>query len=95
MPEVIVKAIPDYKQFGRAAKLRLNPNNIEDLGWEIPTQFPAHPMYPDTEVSEISEVIPRATSQDTMIPSGESFMTTEPISWFQSLMDQFREELSQ
>ena len=32
MPEVLVKNIPDYKQFGRAAKLRLNPNNIEDLG---------------------------------------------------------------
>ena len=37
MPEVIVKNIPDYKQFGRATKLRLNPNNIEDLGWEIST----------------------------------------------------------
>ena len=33
MPEVLVKSIPDYKQFGCAAKLRLNPNNIEDLGW--------------------------------------------------------------
>ena len=32
MPEVIVKAIPDYKQFGRAAKLRLYHNNIGDLG---------------------------------------------------------------
>ena len=26
MPEVIVKAIPDYKQFGRAAKLRPSSN---------------------------------------------------------------------
>ena len=60
MPEVIVKAIPDYKQFGRAAKLRLNPKNIEDLGWEIPTQFPAHPVSTDTEVSEVSEVVPKA-----------------------------------
>ena len=87
MPEVIVKAIPDYKQFGRAAKLRLNPNNIEDLGWEIPTQFPAHPVSTDTEVSEVSEVVPRAKSQDTTLSQGESFMTTEPITWFQSLMD--------
>ena len=47
MPEVIGKSIPDYKQFGRAAKLRLNPNNIEDLGWEIPTQVQAHPMLTD------------------------------------------------
>ena len=67
MPEVIVKAIPDYKQFGRAAKLRLNPNNIEDLGQEFPTQFPADPMSPDTEVSEVSEVVPRAKSQDIMV----------------------------
>ena len=43
MPEVLVKNIPDYKQFDRATKLRLNPNNIEDLGWEIPTQILAQP----------------------------------------------------
>ena len=29
MPEVLVKNIPDYKQFGHAAKLRLNLNNID------------------------------------------------------------------
>ena len=32
MPEVILNAVPDYSQFGRAAKVRLNPNHIEDLG---------------------------------------------------------------
>ena len=95
MPEVIVKNIPDYKQFGRAAKLRLNPNNIKDFGWEIPTQFQTHPMLPDTEVSEVSSVAPGTKSQDTTISQGESFMTTEPISWFQSITDQFKEELSQ
>ena len=52
MPEVMVKAIPDYKQFGRAAKLRVNPSHIEDLGWEIPEQLPT--LCPDTEVSEVS-----------------------------------------
>ena len=93
MPEVIVKAIPDYKHFSREAKLRLNPNHIEDLGWEIPEQLPA--LCPDTEVSEVTEVVPRATSQDTTISPGESFMTTEPISWFQSLTDWFKEEISQ
>ena len=56
MPEVLVKNIPDYKQFGHAAKLRLNLNNIEDLGWEIPMQTQAQPMLPDTEVSEVSSV---------------------------------------
>ena len=92
MNEVIVKAIPDYKQFGRAAKLRLNPSHIEDAGWEIPEQLPA--LCPETEVSEVMEVVPRAVSQDTTTTPGEPFMTTEPISWFQSLTDQFKEELS-
>ena len=32
MLEVILNAVSDYIQFGRAAKLRLNPNHIEDLG---------------------------------------------------------------
>ena len=92
LPEVIIKAIPDYKQFGRAAKLRLNPSHIEDLVWEMPEQLPA--LCIDTEVSEVTEVVPKAISQDNTIPPGESFMTTEPISWFQSLTDQFKEKLS-
>ena len=46
MPEVLVKSIPDYKQFGQAAKLRLNLNNIQDLGWEIPLQIPTQPVLP-------------------------------------------------
>ena len=41
------------------------------------------------------EEVPRATSQDTTTPPGESFMTAELISWFQSLTDWFKEELSQ
>ena len=36
IPEVLVKNIPAYKQFGHAAKLSLNLNNIEDLGWGNP-----------------------------------------------------------
>ena len=95
MPEVIVKSIPDYKQFGRAAKLRLNPNNIEDLGWEIPTQIQAHPMLTDTEVSEVSSVAQEPRSQDATTPQGKSFKTMEPISWFQSMTDHFKEALSQ
>ena len=64
MPEVLVKSIPDYKQFGQAAKLRLNPNNIEDLGWEIPTQILMQPMLPSTEVNEVSSVTPIPGSQE-------------------------------
>ena len=92
LPGVLVKNIPDYKQFGRAAKLRLNPNNIEDLGWEIPTQIQAQPMLPDTEVSEVAA---EPMSQDATTSQGESFKTTEPITWFQSMTDHFKEALSQ
>ena len=94
VPEVLVKNIPDYKQFGRAAKLRLNPNNIEDLGWEIPTQIQVCPVLPDTEVSEVSSVAPEPMSQDATTSQGESFKTTEPITWFQSMTDHFKEALS-
>ena len=78
MPEVLVKNIPDYKQFGRAAKLRLNPNNIEDLGWEIPTHLQTQPMLLDTEVNEVSSVAPEPMSQDATTSQGQSFKTTEP-----------------
>ena len=93
MPEVIVKAIPHYKQFSRAAKLWLNPRYVEDLWWEIPEKLPA--LCPGTEVSEVTEVVPRAVSQDTTTTPGEFFMNTEPTSWFQSLTDWLKEELSQ
>ena len=94
MPEVLVKNIPDYKQFGRAAKLRLNPNNIENLGWEIPTQIQTQPMLPDTEISEVSSVVPETMSQIATTSQGESFKTTEPSTWFQSMTDHFKEALS-
>ena len=95
MPDVLVKSIPDYKQFGRAAKLRLNPNNIEDLGREIPTQIQAQPILPDTEVSEVSSITPEPMSQDATTSQGESFKTTEPSTWFQSMTNCFKEALSQ
>ena len=77
MPEVLVKSIPDYKQFGCAAKLRLNPNNIEDLGWEIPTQIQPQPVLTDTEVREVSSVALLPWSQKAMTSQGDSFKTTK------------------
>ena len=87
MPEVLVKNIPDYKQFGRAAKLRLNSNNIEDLGWEIPTQIQAQPMLPDTEVSEVLSIAPEPMGQDTTTSEGVSFKTAEPIIYIVPVYD--------
>ena len=80
MPEVIVNAIPDYKQFGQAAKLRLNPNHIEELEWKIPENVPTHPVCPNPEVNEVTEVVPKAKGEDTTTTPGESFRTMEPIS---------------
>ena len=53
MPEVIAKAVPDYMQFGRATKPRLNPNYIEDLNWTIPKEFPLPSKEPAPEVSVV------------------------------------------
>ena len=95
MPEVLVKNIPDYKQFGCAGKLRLNLKNIEDLGWEIPTQIQAQPMLPDTEVSEVSSVAVVPFSLEVTPSQGESFKTIKPNTWFQSMTDHFKEALGQ
>ena len=93
MPEVLVKSLPDYKQFGHVAKLRLNPNNIEDLGWEIPMQIQTQPMLSDTEVSEVSSVALVPWSQEATTSQGESFKTTKTITWFQIMTDHFKEAL--
>ena len=95
MPEVLVKNVPNYKQFGRAAKLRLNPNNIEDLGWVIPMHIQSQPVPQDAEVSKVSNIALEPISQDATTMKGKSFKTTEPSSWFQSMTDRFKEALSQ
>ena len=59
MAEVILNAVPDYSQFGRAAKLRLNPNHIEDLGWTIPTEYQNIKMESAQEVSSVSTTSPK------------------------------------
>ena len=33
--ERYISALPDYEQFGRKTNLRLNPNKIPDLQWEL------------------------------------------------------------
>ena len=46
-------------------------------------------MLPDTEVSELLSIAPEPMSQDAT-SQGESFKTTEPITWFQSMTDHFQ-----
>ena len=47
-------------------------------------------MLPDTEVSEVSSVAPEPISQDATTSQDESFKTTEPSTWFQSMTDHFQ-----
>ena len=65
MPEVILNAIPNYSQFGRAAKLRLNSNHFEDLGWTIPTEYQNIKMELTQEISSVSTTSPKTKSQET------------------------------
>ena len=82
MPEVITKAIPDYTTFGCAVKLRLNPNQVEDLQWTIPEKVS------NVQVDETSiegETTPQQTSQ------GESNDPSEPVpTWFWSITEKFK-----
>ena len=67
MPEVIAKAVPDYTQFGRATKLRLNPSYVED--WTITEEFSKNSKEPAPELSVVQVHTPHARilSQDTSI----------------------------
>ena len=47
------KAVPDYTQFSRETKPRLNPNYIEDLKWTIPEEFSKPPEELAPEVSAV------------------------------------------
>ena len=44
----IVEKMPDFKKFGRAAKLQLNPDKIPNLKWE----------YEAMEIAQMTEADP-------------------------------------
>ena len=50
-------------------------------------------MLPDTEVSGVSNVALVPWSQEAMTSQGESFKTTKPSTWFQTMADHFKEAL--
>ena len=96
MPEVIAKAIPNYIQFGRTTKLRLNPNYVEDLEWTIPEEFPLLPKEPAPEVSviQVQAPPPRILSQTTLTTESMSYKTKkQDTSWFWSITEKFKEGL--
>ena len=40
----IIASLPDYSTFGRKTTLRLNPDKIPDLNWNIATQLNTTPI---------------------------------------------------
>ena len=60
MPEVISKAVPYYTQFGKATKLRLNPNYVEDHNWTIPEEFPllSKKLAPEVSAVQVHTPLP-------------------------------------
>ena len=50
-------------------------------------------MLPDTEVSELSSVALVPFSQEVTPSQGKSFKTIKPNTWFQSMIDCFKEAL--
>ena len=93
MPEVILNAVPDYSQFGRGAKLRLNPNHIKDLGWTIPTEHQNIKIELTQEVSSISKISPKTNSQETQRGMSTQAQTLN-TSWFWMVTDMFKVGLS-
>ena len=96
MPEVIAKAVPDYTQFGRATKLRLNPNYLDDLKWTIPEEFPKLPkeVAPEVSVVQVHTALPRLLSEDTMTTEDTSVLAMkQDKSWFWSMTEKLKKGL--
>ena len=76
-------------QFGRADKLRLNPNHIEDFGWTIPTEYQNIKMELALEVSLVSTTSPKMDSQETQTGISTQAQTLN-TSWFLKVIDMFK-----
>ena len=60
----IIAKPPDYNKFGCKTKLRLNPQNVPDLNWELATTANTKPMPPTTT---INYTLPMSTDIITII----------------------------
>ena len=49
--DTIIAKLPDYNKFGYKTKLRLNPQNIPDLNWELATTANTRPTPATTTVN--------------------------------------------
>ena len=65
----IIAKLADYK-FGRKTKLRLNPQNVPDLNWELATTANSKPTPPTTTINytlPMSTDVVTTTSTPVMI----------------------------
>ena len=51
----VIASLPDYSAFGRKTTLRLNPDKILDLNWNIATQLNAmaEMLFTSTHIEEV------------------------------------------
>ena len=66
----IIAKLPDYNKFGRKTKLRLNPQNVPDLNWELATTANTKPTPSTTTINytlPMSTYIVTTTSTPVMI----------------------------
>ena len=42
----IIAKLPDYNKFGQKSKLRINPQNVPDLNWELATTANTNQHHP-------------------------------------------------
>ena len=53
----IIAKLPDYNKFGGKTKLRLNPQNVPDLNWELATTANTKPTPPTTTIHYLGILI--------------------------------------
>ena len=65
---MIYKQIPDYSVFGRKAVLRLNPNKIPDLQWQLASKY--HTTNIGQQESQTSNISTSVVDVDTISHAG-------------------------
>ena len=61
----IIAKLPDYNKFGRKTKLRLNPQNIPDLNWELAITANTKPIPTTTTITFTSPMSAVMTTTST------------------------------
>ena len=64
----VIASLPDYSAFGRKTTLRLNPNKIPDLNWNIATQLNTTPIMTNSKnINTMAEMLFTSTNIEEVI----------------------------